>query len=229
MRVRILATDTPLHVDASHTPLLLTTFTQKSLLSIPNDIIVTSVSDAFVGTKVEHDQLVFTPMIFDDLEEMAAWPRFEKRELAWANFPAQTDELRKRWYNQQQKSHLQWIIIRDQSGKMIGRCSLSQPITGKQVLYGIVIRPDKLEQGYGTKSTRIMCAYIFSCMNAIESIWLESRYDNVRAQATWEKVGFTKLGRHFRREVFGRYDRYIGFELERGQVDLPHITIKYLD
>ena len=98
-------------------------------------------------------------------------------------------------------------------------------------MFGIVLHPEKLEQGLGTLITRIMIRYIFAVTNT-DAIWLESRYDNIRAQRTWERVGFIRQGQHFRREVFGRYDRYIGYLLTRQraeQLDLPAITVKYLD
>jgi len=176
-----------------------------------------SVSDAFSGTSATCEGLTIQPISFDDLDEMANWPQFEERELAWANFPAKTTELRKRWYLQQQKDHLQWLIVRDHSNEMIGRCSLTQPLSGGSLIFGLVIRPDKLGQGLGTQITKMMVSYTFKVIQQeeIEAIWLESRVDNIRAQKTWEKVGFVRQGEHMRREIYGRYDRYIGYLLDR--------------
>lgn len=187
-----------------------------------------NLSRSFTGTKVVYDELTLRPMSYDDLEEMANWPKYKERTLLWANFPANTDELRKRWFNQQQKDHLQWIVIRNTQNKLIGRCSITAPLSGSSVLFGIVLHPSMLERGIGTKVTKIMMAYIFA-VTAVDSVWLESHLTNTRAQRVWEKVGFTRQGVHFRREVFGRYDQYVGYKLQRDQVDLPIISVEYLD
>ena len=188
-----------------------------------------SVSDAFSGTSVSHEGLTIRPIHFDDLDEMANWPQFEGKELSWANFPAKTSELKKRWYLQQQKDHLQWLIVRDESNELIGRCSLTQPLSGTSVIFGLVIRPDKLGQGLGPLITQMMVQYTFTVTlpEDITTIWLESRVDNIRAQRTWEKVGFERLGEHMRREVYGRYDRYVGYQFSRDMVTV--LSVPELD
>ncbi|MHA2502422.1 MAG: GNAT family N-acetyltransferase [Candidatus Kariarchaeaceae archaeon] len=192
-----------------------------------------SISDAFVGTQVEHDGLKLYPMEFSDIEDMGSWPRFETEDLAWANFPVQTAELRKRWFVQQQKDHLVWIIIRNELGQLVGRSSLTQPLSGSSLIFGLVIRPDLMGQGLGTKITRIMISYIFTVttLEDVSDIWLESRYNNIRAQKTWERVGFVPIGEHMRREIFGRYDRYRGYTFDRKLFDdsFPVLEVVYRD
>ena len=179
----------------------------------------------FADTSVTVDNLRFYPIRETDLRDLARWPKFTEKSLIWANFPAATSELQRRWLLHQKQNHIVWIMVRDQDGELIGRCSITQPISSNEVMYGIVLRPDMVEKGLGTQITRIVVAYIFEVTDA-DVVWLESKYNNERALNTWRKVGFQELGYHFRREVSGQYDKYIGFRFPREWADrLPKLEI----
>lgn len=163
-----------------------------------------------------------------DLSVLAKWPKFDNPAYVWANYPATSSNLQERWYKNQSKSYILWLVIHDTSPDepdLVGRCSITQPLSGDELLYGIVVRPDVVDQGLGTRITKMVLKGIFE-RTQIPAIWLESRQDNHRAHRVWEKVGFDKLGNHYRREVFGRYDKYIGYRfLKKNATNLPDIEI----
>ncbi|MHA2252700.1 MAG: GNAT family N-acetyltransferase [Candidatus Kariarchaeaceae archaeon] len=159
----------------------------------------------------------------EDLKKIADWPPYLEQYFSWANFPAKTDHLRDRWYKTQIKDHLIWFVIQNseyqaENNDIISRCSFTQPLEGEEYLFGIVIRSDLVNQGIGSTCTKIALSFVFQ-ITSVESIWLETKFDNYRARKVWENIGFTYLGNHYRREVFGRYQRYAGYRIFRQQID----------
>lgn len=183
---------------------------------------VKSLVSRFQRTEARFENYLIRPIERDDLDIIAEWPLFSDSQFAWANFPATTDQLRDSWYKRHTGEFLVWFVIINEKlsqgvNNIIARSSITQPISGTDCLFGIVLRPDVVNQGIGTLCTRLQLLYIFE-ITSLQSIWLESKYDNKRARRVWEKVGFDFLGHHYRRGNFGRYDLFSGYRISRETV-----------
>ena len=58
---------------------------------IPIGIRLGRIEARFKNYSVRHIQM-------SDLPELAKWPKFEEKNLSWANFSATTSSLQSRWY-----------------------------------------------------------------------------------------------------------------------------------
>ena len=98
------------------------------------------------GYRFKHIQM-------EDLKDLVKWPKFKDEKLSWANFTATTHALQNRWYQNSVRPQVAWMTIRrdDKERPLIGRCSVSQPDTGDDLIFGIVLRPDIVGKGVGTK------------------------------------------------------------------------------
>lgn len=180
-----------------------------------------SLRSKFQNNSARYNDYLVSLIKREDLEEIVKWPIFEDPNFAWANFPAKTKELSDRWYKTQVSDRVVWLIVRNTSyfkDQIILRCSITQPMEGEDYLFGIVLRPDLVNRGIGTECSKILLSYVFQ-MTEIPSIWLETKHDNARARKVWEKIGFSFLGCHYRREIFGSYDKYAGYRILRNEIN----------
>lgn len=163
----------------------------------------------------------------DDLKDLAKWPKFKDKKLSWANFSATTITLQERWYQNSVKPRVAWMAIRSDNVErsLIGRCSVSQPDTGSDLIFGIVLRPDITGKGVGTKVIKAIIRYLFE-RTSYEGIWLESHIENQIARKVWEKIGFQFISYHYRRAVSGNMDKFAAYSFTREKMQtLPEVEI----
>ncbi|MHA2172812.1 MAG: GNAT family N-acetyltransferase [Candidatus Kariarchaeaceae archaeon] len=182
------------------------------------------------GIKAKYQNYAIQLLQREDLDEIAVWPQYNDPLFSWANLPATTPQLRERWMRGQSKEYLVWLVIRNPDynnpkTQIICRCSITQPLVGGEFLFGIVMRPDLVEKGIGSMCTRLALSLVFHQTN-IESIWLETKINNSRARRVWEKVGFELHGTHYRRELNGRYDQYVGYRISKAAFSPLPLDIK---
>lgn len=192
--------------------------------------ISTNISDLLQRTEAHYDGYTFNHIEMKDLIDLAKWPKFKDETLNWANFSATTPALQTRWYQSSVKPKVAWMTIRQNNSDkpLIGRCSVSQPETGSDLVFGIVLRPDITDKGVGTKVIKAIISYLFT-VSSCEGIWLESHIDNQRARRVWEKVGFDFVSYHYRRSNYGSMDKFAAYRFSRdNQQSLPEVKIKNL-
>ncbi|MCY3411507.1 MAG: GNAT family N-acetyltransferase [Candidatus Heimdallarchaeota archaeon] len=161
-----------------------------------------------------HQKYTIDRLTREDLDEIADWPKYT-HPYAWANFSVKNDLLKDRWMTKNVRLDNLWLVFKFE-GKIIGRASLIEPEERDELIFGIVMRPDLIEQGLGSKCIRLVAEMIFSSSD-YSAIWLESKIDNNRAIHVWEKLGFEDTGMHYRKDVYGVYARYKGFRLTKEQ------------
>lgn len=185
---------------------------------IPIGIRLRSVEARFKFYSVKHIKI-------QDLTELSQWPKFEDRNLSWANFSATTPSLQSRWYQSSVKAKVAWLAIRDDAGKLIARASVTQPEDNEHLVFGIVIRSDLTDRGIGTEITQGIMRLIFEIADP-EGIWLESHHKNKRARRVWEKIGFQFVSYHYRRSTLGVMDKFAAYEFSASRKnELPEIQI----
>ena len=147
-----------------------------------------------------------------DLDEITHWPKYEYPH-AWANFNITDSNLKDKWMVRNARTDTLWFVIRYNS-KLIARGSIIQPEEIEELIFGIVLKADLVEQGIGTKCVRLLMQVIFE-QTSCEKVWLETKEDNIRARRTWEKIGFISQGVHYRRDVYGVHAKYVGYRLSK--------------
>jgi RimJ/RimL family protein N-acetyltransferase len=131
------------------------------------------------------------------LEEFTKWPLFKEQEYKWANFIPQNKMQKDRWYADNSTEVKLWYTIfkfGDEIKHSIGRVSLIIPQNGNDVIFGIVIHPYFLNQGYGSLATKIVLKAIFAKITNCRGVWLETYFSNERAMYVYKKIGFKYLG-----------------------------------
>lgn len=189
-----------------------------------------SIGNLLQGTEALCDGYRFKHIQIEDLKDLVKWPKFKDKKLSWANFTATTPALQNRWYQNSVKPQIAWMTIRrdDKDKTLVGRCSVSQPDTGDDLIFGIVLRPDIIDKGVGTKVIKAIISYLFD-RTSYTGIWLESHIDNHIARRVWEKVGFQFISYHYRRSVFGNMDKFAAYRFSYDDKEfLPKVEINEL-
>lgn len=148
----------------------------------------------------------------EDLDEITDWPKFDF-PYAWANFNITDPKLKDKWIVRNTRADTLWFIMRSEK-KIVARGSIIQPEEGEELIFGMVLKPDIVDHGIGTKCVRMSMQMIFD-QTTCDRVWLETKENNTRARKTWEKVGFILQGVHYRRDVYGVYSKYVGYRLYR--------------
>ncbi len=189
-----------------------------------------TIGDLLQSSEAHYDGYTFNHIEMEDLIDLAKWPKFKDEKLSWANFSATTSALQTRWYQTSVKPKVAWMTIKQNNcdKPLIGRCSVSQPEKGNDLIFGIVLRPDLTDKGVGTKVIKAIIRYLFE-VSAYEGIWLESHIDNQRARRVWEKVGFDFVSYHYRRSNYGLMDKFAAYRFSRDNMQtLPEVKINKL-
>ncbi|MCH8905812.1 MAG: GNAT family N-acetyltransferase, partial [Candidatus Heimdallarchaeota archaeon] len=178
-------------------------------------------------------------MKFEYLKYIAEWPKFEEDSLHWANLPATTPELQQRWFSRQMSDTKIWFAVFQNTGQqdkaprpenpiLISRISLVMPVTGNDLILGIVVRSDMVNQGVGTKIIQMMLKIVFEKSDFF-GVWLESVSHNKRAIHIWTKLGFELTGEHFRRNHYGKFELFKGFRYDRSKANLLPVVQFFYD
>ncbi len=108
---------------------------------------------------------------------------------------------------------------------IVGRISTMVPENGDELIFGIALRPDMLEMGIGTVATQMYLFAVFA-LTETNSVWLETQAVNKRAQHVYEKIGFQKLGHHYKTDTMGRQEKRISYIFKREwQEKIPDVFI----
>ncbi len=106
---------------------------------------------------------------------------------------------------------------------LVGRISTLVPDSLDELIFGIALHPDFLELGIGTIATQM---YLFATfeLTSVKSVWLETQSGNARAQHVYEKIGFQRLGYHYKANSMGRQEKRYSYVFRREWRDrLPSI------
>lgn len=97
---------------------------------------------------------------------------------------------------------------------LVGRISTLVPEASDELIFGIALHPDYLEFGIGTIATQM---YLFAAfeLTPISSVWLETQSINTRAQHVYEKIGFQRLGHHYKADPLGRQEKRYSYIFQR--------------
>ena len=168
-------------------------------------------------------ELRLTPLRRDHLGELSKWPKFREHDMQWANFFPTNKFQMERWFKENNTPRKLWFAgefskNRWRSSSLVSRVSLIIPIHGRDIIFGIVIRPDKLEKGMGTKFTSMILSGIFELTKS-EGVWLETHHKNYRAQHVYEKVGFDKLGYSYHKGFTPDHDMFLNYRFSRQNKD----------
>ncbi len=89
-----------------------------------------------------------------------------------------------------------WAIHERATGQLIGSTALTEIHPDKSCLFRIVIGDKQAwGKGYGTETTALVVAKAFETLG-LEQVRLEVFSHNLRAQRTYQRVGFHETGRH---------------------------------
>lgn len=132
-----------------------------------------------------------------DVDEMARWPRFRERELAWANLDLTTPRERDAYYelgrsNATRKRFA--ILTRDE--RVVGTLGLRNiDRLAQEGTLGIIVRADEVGRGYGTDAIRNALFYAFQSLG-LRRVLLDVAENNLRARRCYDGIGFAEIGRH---------------------------------
>ncbi|MBM4416992.1 MAG: GNAT family N-acetyltransferase [Chloroflexi bacterium] len=132
-----------------------------------------------------------------DVELMAYWPRFDEAELQWANLDLTTAEQRDAWYERNRSiGHRRRFTIWDHHGRVIGTVGLRNiDFRYGEGTLGIIVNAADVGKGYGTDAVNTIVEFAFEQLG-LRKVYLDVAEDNVRAQRSYEKVGFVRIGQH---------------------------------
>jgi RimJ/RimL family protein N-acetyltransferase len=107
-------------------------------------------------------------------------------------------DQRGRWFDDiTERQHQIPFAIEDESGAMIGRIFLRHVRRDERsAVLGIDLHPRYLNQGLGTEALGAFLQHYFEVMG-FERMLLSVAAHNVRAQRSYEKLGFVNVGSHW--------------------------------
>lgn len=85
------------------------------------------------------------------------------------------------------------FVILDEGGAYLGTLELYD-LTGAEATLGILLRPGRWGQGYGTEAVRAALDYAFRTLG-LRRVRLRTFAHNLRAQRAFKKAGFREVGR----------------------------------
>ena len=164
-----------------------------------------------------------TPITKAHLDDLSKWPKFKTFDMQWANFFPSNIVQKNRWFRENTRGNRLWFVgerTEDnwRTAEVICRVSLITPIHGSDFIFGIVIHPELLERGLGTKFTEMILRAIFEMTDA-EGVWLETHHTNKRAQHVYEKVGFERLGYSYHKGFTSDHDMFLNYHIPRSEME----------
>lgn len=141
--------------------------------------------------------VVLRELVRADVDEMAAWPRFDEPELQWANLDLATPRDRDAWFERSRSNLTRrrfTVFARD--GRAIGTVGLRNiDVRFGEGTLGIIISAASVGLGYGTDTVRTMVRYAFERLG-LRKVYLDVAESNERARRCYERVGFVRIGQH---------------------------------
>ncbi len=148
------------------------------------------------GLRIDIDRLRL-----QDVFDMRKWGQHENPLLEDYNFPHMNDSEVKVWYKiKTNNPYNKYFSIKDKNGVLIGYMGIKSIKVFRRIsTLGIVLDPDKINNGYGTEILETFLHHYFTKMKMKKMI-LEVSAFNKRAYRVYEKMGFEK--KYMYREEF---------------------------
>lgn len=137
-----------------------------------------------------------------DLDEiMKCWNRKDVREFLFSSVPNSREEeeewIRSTWKRRAEgKDYVFAITVTSEDYKYIGNIEISieNQITRRGGIGIAILNPHYWGKGYGTDALKVILDFGFNTLN-LHSIGLTVFENNLRARASYKKVGFVETGR----------------------------------
>ena len=152
------------------------------------------------GLKVDIEKLELK-----DVFDMRKWGIHENPLLEDYNFPMMNDNEINIWYKMKTaRLSDKYFAIKDKEGILIGYMGIKDiKIFRKVSTLGIVLDPDKINQGYGTDVLETFLNHYFTDMK-MKKMLLEVSLFNKRAYNLYKKMGF-EIDKKYKEEFFDQH------------------------
>lgn len=148
---------------------------------------------------LESPCLIVRDLRHDDLEQIETWRPFTDPLHNLWNIPRSTPLSRELWFTLKDSDPTRmWMVIQRKSdGQVIGTLSLREIVRRISARLGITLGADFVGQGYGTEALRLFLPHYFHEMG-FRRLFLDVAAANRRALHVYEKLGFQRIGAHYR-------------------------------
>jgi RimJ/RimL family protein N-acetyltransferase len=151
------------------------------------------------------ERCICREMTAQDVYERCEWGEYDSKLLAYYTFSIKTDHEKKALYNRWKSMKRLWYAIElIDDGTLIAILSLRDiKKLVKSSRLGLVVKPEYINQGYGTEIVDGFMRYYFKNMG-YRTLCLDAAQYNKRALWVYKKCGF---------KICGKFDRkYAGDE-----------------
>ena len=150
------------------------------------------------ATAVEGERLRLRPFFWSDLALIDQWAgHYTPFDDPWL-IPAPGSYERHEWFSHYVNTPVARLCaIETCAGAMIGHISLREIVVGAQARLGIGLAPTEVGKGYGTEALTMFLPYYFGVLG-FQRIVLDVAASNIRAVRSYDRVGFRKIGEHYR-------------------------------
>ena len=148
---------------------------------------------------LEGRRIIIRNMRPQDLKDIQAWRPFTDPLHALWNIPRDMSPSRDLWPMLRGSKHKRalYVIERRADGIVIGRLSLREITGHTSARLGIALGADFVNQGYGSEALRLFLPYYFHTLG-FRRLYLDVAATNKRAIHVYEKLGFQRMGSHYR-------------------------------
>lgn len=138
-------------------------------------------------------ELVFKKLKRQDTYGFAKWGKHDDPRFFHYNFPFRYKAEYDAWYFSKQKLFRKKVFGLFSNGDPVGFITLKHInyLKGRAEL-GVAVDPNHLSEGYGSEMIRRFLSYVFTHY-PIHTMRLKVAHFNLRAQKSYEKVGFVKI------------------------------------
>ena len=152
------------------------------------------------------NRCVCRSMTREDVYERCEWGPYDSILLSYYAFSIESERAKKALYNRWIQMKRFWYAIdMVENGELIAILSLRKiRKLIKSARLGLVIKPEYINQGYGTEIIKGFMKYYFEIMG-YRSLCLDAAEFNKRALRCYTKCGFKQCG-EFEREYAGRFE-----------------------
>lgn len=143
-------------------------------------------------------------MRVSQVKQMTQWGSHKDRLFADYDFPKFENDEIIQWFKVKSTGNRAIVAITDFYGEVVGYISLRKIRTFfKTAEFGVVLNPDKIENGYGTDALNILAKWFFNKLK-YKKLYLTVAKYNDRAYRIYKKMGFEAL--KFTEESFDNYE-----------------------
>jgi RimJ/RimL family protein N-acetyltransferase len=147
--------------------------------------------------RIYGERVMLRELMREDVDLMAAWPKFHEPPLLWANLDLDRPADRDGWYERSRSNATRRrFTIFDRDARAIGTIGLRNVDYrfGEGTL-GIIVNAGDVSRGLGTDAVRALIRYSFERLG-LRKVYLDVAQGNDRARRCYEGVGFVHIGEH---------------------------------